>query len=280
MSQLIQAEQLLENTTTSNWVIIDCQSDLKDRKNSYKLYQDGHLPNAIHAHLEDDLSSIIIPGKTGRHPLPSSQQWQNTLQRWGITKDSMIVVYDQSNSMFAARAWWLLKWAGLKSVFVLDGGLKYWQSIGGETTKTIPKRTPSKIEIEAQPDLILAAKDLLEMPENSILLDARALDRYKGKTEPLDNKAGHIPGALNADFTKNLSEDNRFLSTEDLTKRFEKLKTKQIVSYCGSGVTACHNILALQEAGFTNVQLYPGSWSEWITDENRQIATGIEGGVL
>jgi len=185
-----------------------------------------------------------------------------------------------SSALFAARAWWLLKWAGLKSVFVLDGGLKYWQSIGGETTKTIPKRTPSKIEIEAQPDLILAAKDLLEMPENSILLDARALDRYKGKTEPLDNKAGHIPGALNADFTKNLSEDNRFLSTEDLTKRFEKLKTKQIVSYCGSGVTACHNILALQEAGFTNVQLYPGSWSEWITDENRQIATGIEGGVL
>ncbi|TCS40152.1 sulfurtransferase [Reinekea marinisedimentorum] len=278
MSHLIRPNELHNLIKTAEPIILDCQANLTDRTKSQQMYQSEHIPGAYHADTETDLSSEIIPGKTGRHPMPSIEQWQQRLQKWGITQQSEIILYDQSNSMFASRAWWLLQWAGITHVRVLDGGLAAWKSYGGETTSKIPELpAPSTLTIRVQQDWLISADELLPLAENSLLLDARALPRYKGAEEPLDTKAGHIPGAINADFTRNLDVDHRFLSRTQLKQRFKSLQNQDAVCYCGSGITACHNILAIAESGLPMPKLYAGSWSEWIVDDSRPIATGIEG---
>lgn len=274
MTPLMSISELIDATlSNSDIIILDCRSDLTNRDNAIHLYQAGHIPGAIHAHLEDDLSGPIIAGKTSRHPLPTQDAWQNTLQRWGIEKDSTIVVYDQQNSMFAARAWWMLLWAGINNVKVLNGGLDAWLAAKQPLSTETPTVTASTIEIELK-DWVITADQLLNLPVQ--ILDARALPRYAGETEPLDTKAGHIPGALNADFSVNLIENGYFQTPETLAQRFARCDD-QVVCYCGSGVSACHNILAFAIAGRDLPKLYAGSWSEWITDDTRPIASGVEG---
>ena len=274
MTPLMSISELIDATQSgSDIIILDCRSDLTNRDNAIHLYQTGHIPGAIHAHLEDDLSGPIIAGKTSRHPLPTQEAWQNTLRRWGIKKDSTIVVYDQQNSMFAARAWWMLLWAGINNVKVLNGGLNAWLAAKQPLSTSMPTVAASSIEIELK-DWVITADQLLKLPVQ--ILDARALPRYAGETEPLDTKAGHIPGALNADFSVNLTENGYFQTPEILAQRFARCDD-QVVCYCGSGVTACHNILAFAIAGRDIPKLYAGSWSEWITDDTRPIASGVEG---
>ncbi len=279
MSELMSATELKQILNNKNTLIIDCRSDLTDRKKSRKLYELDHIPGAIFADLETDLSGEIIPSITGRHPLPSVEDFELTLQKWGVTTDHTIVVYDQLNSMFAARAWWLLKWAGLTNVKVLDGGYQTWQSEGGTTDSLIKQYPESQYKIKTIGNWTVNAEILVSAPEQHLILDARTLNRYRGDLEPLDAKAGHIPGAINADFTKNLQSNGMFRPGNELAKRFLKVQEKQTVCYCGSGVTACHNILAIVEAGYPMPKLYPGSWSEWITNPNRRIAIGSEGAI-
>lgn len=278
MTQLISATELSNHL--NDYIILDCRSDLAGPKKAYQLFNEGHIPNARQAHLEDDLSGTIIAGTTGRHPLPSAASFEQTLQRWGIQQDSNVVVYDQNNSMFAARAWWLLKWAGIQSVKVLNGGLQQWSAIGGEIESHTHPATTSTFKIAPHDEWLVAAEDLKQQPRNTALLDARALERYRGDVEPLDPKAGHIPSARNADFTKNLTDCGIFKSQAELQQRFAELIDCDVICYCGSGVTACHNILAITEAGMPMPKLYPGSWSEWVTRPENQIATGIEGEIL
>ena len=282
MSYLIDTHQLSSLLAESpDTLILDCQSALGDRNQSKALYDAGHILGAIHVDSETELSGPIIAGKTGRHPLPSQDQWQATLQRWGVTKDRPIVIYDQNNSMFAARAWWLLMWAGIKQAKVLDGGLDAWRHSGGViSTEPATATQTSSLQIDVQNSLTIAADSLLSLSAEQALLDARALPRYQGLVEPLDSKAGHIPGAINADFSKNLDSDNRFLPPEQLAQRFQSVADKSVICYCGSGVTACHNILAMTIAGMKMATLYPGSWSEWIVDDSCPVATDIEGSPL
>ncbi|WP_320822742.1 sulfurtransferase [Reinekea sp.] len=279
MSELIQVEQLQQILDTPGLIILDCRADLQDRNSAHALYQQGHISGALQADLESDLSSPHLPGLTGRHPLPSVEQWRQTLARWGIEIGSQVVVYDQGNSMFAARAWWMLKWAGIDRVQVLDGGMTRWRLLGGDCESLVPQPEPSNIQIKPNPDWTISAQALQDRAASTRVLDARALNRYKGEVEPLDAKAGHIPGAMNADFTKNLAADGRFLSPAGLADRFAALPDGPLVCYCGSGVTACHNLLALTQSGRAMPTLYPGSWSEWITDPQRAIGLGIEGTV-
>lgn len=278
MTQLIHASGLSALLREQSVKVFDCRADLTDRSKSKELFLSGHIPGAIHAHLEEDLSGPILPGKTGRHPLPEKSAFEQTLRQWGLTKGDNVVVYDQSNSMFAVRLWWMLQWAGIKNVVILNGGLEAWKNAGGELTQletALP--SPSSIEIEAPDDWIISDTELKNLTDDALLLDARALNRYSGETEPLDSKAGHIPGAINADFSKNLNPDGTFKSRVELAERFASLKNKNVICYCGSGVTACHNLFAIVESGQTMPKLYPGSWSEWITREDNTIATGVEG---
>jgi thiosulfate/3-mercaptopyruvate sulfurtransferase len=278
MSQLISAKDLKNSLVLNDLKIFDCRADLTDREQSRKLYDAGHIPGAVHAHLENDLSGPIIPGQTGRHPLPITEHFQDTLRNWGIHLNDSVVVYDQTNSMFAVRLWWMLRWAGLTDVKVLNGGLDAWLAAGGDLSQDSPSSVnPSDITPRTPSDWVVSQTDLYTISEQTVLLDARALNRYSGETEPLDAKAGHIPGAINADFTKNLNEDGTFKASAALAERFTQLRGKSVICYCGSGVTACHNAFAIVESGLPLPKLFPGSWSEWITNESNALATGIEG---
>jgi thiosulfate/3-mercaptopyruvate sulfurtransferase len=279
MSELIQVEQLFTRTDLPGQVILDCRFDLQAPNKGLEQYREGHIPGALYADLAEQLSGPCVPGQTGRHPLPSVERWQATLRQWGIEPQSQVVVYDQGNGMFAARAWWMLKWAGIDKVQLLDGGLARWQQLGGDCARLVPVPQPSEIQITPRADWTISAQELADRDASTLVLDARALARYRGDIEPLDTQAGHIPGAMNADFNKNLAADGRFLSSAELAQRFAGLPNAALVCYCGSGVTACHNLLALCESGRLMPTLYPGSWSEWITDPQRAIGLGTEGPV-
>ena len=279
MSELISVSELKQILRDTKTLVLDCRSDLSDRQKSRALYQQDHITGALFAHLEEDLSGAVKPSITGRHPLPLVKDFELTLQNWGITNEHTIVVYDQLNSMFAARAWWLLKWAGLNNVKVLNGGYQAWLAEDGTTDAKAPLVSPSHFSISPNNQWVVNADTLVTEPEKYLILDARTLNRYRGDLEPLDAKAGHIPGAIGADSTKNLKSDGLFIPATELKNRFALAAEKPTICYCGSGVTACHNILAIVEAGYPMPKLYPGSWSEWITDKNRRIAIGSEGAI-
>jgi thiosulfate/3-mercaptopyruvate sulfurtransferase len=260
-------------------------------------YAQGHLPGAVFVDLERDLAAPAGPG-TGRHPLPTPAVLQRALRRAGITASSTIVVYDDWNGLSAARAWWLLRWAGLSDVRVLDGGLPAWTSSGGSLTTSSPDLASSpSTDLASSPDAVsgslpgdfavrpgslpvLTADEAAELARSGILLDARAGERYRGEVEPIDPVAGHIPGAVNAPTTDNLAPDGRLLPPDVLRARFAALGldgSRPIGAYCGSGITAAHELLALAVAGIDAV-LYPGSWSEWVSDPARPVATGSDPG--
>ena len=259
-------------------VLLDARFNLADTDEGERQYREGHIPGAFYAHLDRDLSGPVIPGETGRHPLPEPARLQATLRDWGIRAGSEVIVYDAANAMMAGRAWWLCRWAGLDWVRVLDGGWQAWLDIGGPVeTGSPPQPVRGDIDVQCPPDWIIDADQLLRDTGRHTLLDARALPRYTGETEPMDRKAGHIPGARCADFTANLDDSGRFKSNPGLRQRFESVPDDDsVVCYCGSGVTACHNVLALMLAGHRRPRLYAGSWSDWINDDSRPVATGTE----
>ncbi len=281
LAQLLSAEHLQQRLGQENLLILDCRFALEDQAYGRRSYLDGHIPGAHFLDLEPDLSAPVVKGVTGRHPLPDPSALVERLRSCGLRADSQVVLYDDGPGAFAARAWWLLLWLGKREgLYLLDGGLKAWREAGQELTMAPPSKAPG--DFSAQPDssLLLTADQLAQRLGNPdlTLLDARALPRFRGEVEPLDPIAGHIPGAQCAVFTDNLGSDGRFLPAEALRERFDDLRgerpVENLVAYCGSGVTACHNLFAMSLAGYPLAPLYAGSWSEWISDPARPIATG------
>lgn len=281
LAQLISPPQLAERQKHAGLVILDCRFALEDPDYGRCSYAEGHIEGAQYADLERHLSGPVTRGVTGRHPLPTPQALVRQLQAWGINADSEIVLYDDGPGAYAARAWWLLAWLGKRDgVSILDGGLKAWHNAGFPLSLDAPKIEPGTFVGSPDNHLLLDAEHLqkrLGQP-GLTLIDARALPRFRGEVEPIDPIAGHIPGAQCAAFNENLGSDGRFLPVEQLKQRFaQKLQDRspdELVAYCGSGVTACHNLFALSLAGYPLGKLYAGSWSEWINDPQREIATG------
>ena len=280
---LITASELVNQITNPDWVIIDCRFSLDDTERGRGDYLKAHIPGAVYAHLNEDLSGQIVPGKTGRHPIPKPETFVKTVSNWGIDAKVQVVAYDdKGGAMAAARLWWLLRWVGHDAVAVLDGGWPQWQKNGYPVAISMETRKPRAFTSRVRNDLLLSSADVLKILHNPTfrLIDSRSADRYRGENETIDPVAGHIPGALSAPFAGNLGSDGLFLSPNDLNARFQDLlgdiPPEHTVFYCGSGVTAAHNILAFAHAGLGDARLYAGSWSEWITYPDYPITKGSE----
>ncbi|KQQ54685.1 3-mercaptopyruvate sulfurtransferase [Pseudomonas sp. Leaf127] len=281
LAQLISPRELAARQQTPGLVILDCRFALDDADYGQRSYAQGHIEGARFADLERDLSGPVTKGRTGRHPLPDPKVLLERLRAWGINDDSEVVLYDDGPGAYAARAWWLLAWLGKREgVYLLDGGLKAWHAAGLPLSLDAPRSVPGRLTGEPDMSLVLSAERLqnrLGRPTLT-LIDARAEPRFRGEVEPIDPVAGHIPGAQCLVFTDNLGEGGRFLPPEQLHERFAQAlqgrSPKDLVAYCGSGVTACHNLFAMALAGYPLGALYAGSWSEWITDSRREVATG------
>lgn len=276
---LISASDLAAHIDDSTWLLVDCRFDLTNPSTGATAYQTSHLPHAVYAHLDRDLAAPVTPS-TGRHPLPSPQQFAATLSAWGVTQDTQVIAYDTDNAMYAARLWWMLRWVGHRKVAVLDGGFKAWLAAGLPVTNEIPRRTPAHCNAQADRSVWLDAAEVADRVQRDDwrLLDARAPERFAGDVEPIDCVAGHVPGARNHPFALDLGADGRFLPAHELRARFAKSQAgigdDHTIAMCGSGVTACHLLLALAIAGKPGAKLYAGSWSEWIRDPARPVARG------
>lgn len=278
---LISAAELLQCLDDPALVILDCRGELTDTHAGAAAFAAGHLPGAQHAdpdrHLSDK-SPAKDGGFRGRHPLPSPQDFIETLQQWGVHPHTQVIAYDAHGGMFASRLWWMLRWIGHEAVALLDGGLPAWQAAGGAITTTVAHRPPGSIALQASLMRTVSSDDLLANldTKKSIVLDARANDRFRGENETIDPVAGHIPGAKNRWFKDNLQADGCFKSAEALRADFNALIDDPVstIAQCGSGISACHNLLAMAIAGLPGAALYPGSWSEWSSDPARPVATG------
>ena len=278
---LIGADELARHLAEPKWVVIDCRHDLANPDAGGAAYRDGHIPGALFAHLDHDLSNKR-PGPNGefrgRHPLPSSEVFCATLRAWGLENDTQVVAYDAQGGMYAARLWWMLRWVGHEAVAVLDGGLPAWTVAGHGLSTVIREVAPGTIsERKSLVKSVDAAAVLANIESKQFtLVDARAADRFRGENETIDPVGGHIPGAKNRFFKDNLQADGRFKDAETLHKELAAIvaKPEESIMQCGSGVTACHNLLALEVAGMKGAALYPGSWSEWCSDESRPMAKG------
>lgn len=279
LAQLIETTQLTARLSAPNLRILDCRFALEDPDHGRRSYERAHIPGAVFLDLEKDLSGPVVPGQTGRHPLPPPDALTARLRAAGLDNDSEVVLYDDGSGAFAARAWWLLAWLGKRNgVYLLDGGFKAWRDAGLPVEQNVALPAAGSFHGHPDSNLIIdaaALSDDLETPRLT-LIDARALPRFRGEVEPIDPVAGHIPGAACVPFTENLDAKGRFLSPDKLRARFRKQLAGRpadtLVAYCGSGVTACHNLFALCLAGYPLAKLYPGSWSEWITDPQRPVA--------
>jgi thiosulfate/3-mercaptopyruvate sulfurtransferase len=275
---LVTAATLAANLQAPDWLVADCRFDLAQPAAGEAAYRAGHIPGAVYAHLDRDLSSPITP-TTGRHPLPDPERFAATLRAWGVSSTTQVIAYDADNGMYAARLWWLLRWVGHRAVAVLDGGFKAWTAERLPTGTEIPARSPGQFAARPNRELWLDAQQVqerLQQPDWR-LLDARAPERFAGKVEPLDTRAGHVPGARNHPFATNLAADGRFGAPEELRRRYEQsqagVSDDHTIVMCGSGVTACHLLLAMEYAGKPGARLYAGSWSEWIRDPRRPVAS-------
>lgn len=263
-------------------LVVDCRKDLADPAQGERDYRAGHIPGAVYADLDRDLSDLSRSAQgLGRHPLPLPAAFAGVLGRWGWRPGLQVVSYDAGNgALAAARLWWLLRLAGIREAAVLDGGYAAWLAAGLPTETAVPQRVPTKVELHFDAgQVVLDHARLLDAP-GQVLLDARAAPRYRGETEPLDRAAGHVPGARNRPFADNLGADGRFKPADRLRQEFLALlgthAPEQVVHMCGSGVTACHNLLAMEHAGLTGSRLYAPSWSGWVSDGTRPVATGEE----
>jgi thiosulfate/3-mercaptopyruvate sulfurtransferase len=271
MTPLISASQLQEQL--ADVLLIDCRHDLANPQAGRLAYAEGHLPGAHFLHLDDDLSGPKT-GTNGRHPLPDPQVLADKLASLGVSRSSRVVAYDAQGGMYAARLWWLLRWLGHEQAQVLDGGMAAWQ---GALVKDFPKPIAAEFIAELRPDLMVGVKEVLDNIQAPIftVVDARSPSRFMGEGETLDPVAGHIPGAINRFFQNNLQQDGRFKPAEVLKAEWlvvlAGVEVDQTVQQCGSGVTACHNLLALEVAGLGGARLYAGSWSEWCADAARPV---------
>ena len=274
MTALISPEELRD--ALGSVVLVDVQWSLTAAagRPGRELYDTGHLAGAHHVDLDAELSGP--PGPQGRHPMPTAHSVQQALRRCGVDDDSAVVVYDQGPCMAAARAWWVFCYFGLGYVRVLDGGLAAWRASGGTVTDEVPEPGAGRFAARVGRLPVLDAEGAAEVARLGVLLDARALERYAGETEPIDRVAGHIPGAVSAPTAENTGADGRFLPHHELRDRFARLGVRPgrpVGTYCGSGVTAAHQALALHEIGI-EAPLYVGSWSHWIRDPGRPVSTG------
>jgi thiosulfate/3-mercaptopyruvate sulfurtransferase len=277
-STLISTEDLARYIGDPAFAIVDCRHDLADVDAGERAYRKEHLPGAVFMHIDRDLSGIKT-GSNGRHPLPEPRALAATLGRAGIDRARQVVAYDQGNGALAARLWWLLHWLGHDAAAVLDGGLERWRSDGRALTDAVPEVRATVFEPTPPSPTASADEMLRHIDDGSLLvLDARTPERYRGDVEPLDPVAGHIPGARNRPYTENMTREGVFKSPAGLRAEFGAIlrdtPAEAVVHQCGSGVTACHNALAMAVAGLPGSRLYPGSWSEWVADPRRPVARG------
>jgi thiosulfate/3-mercaptopyruvate sulfurtransferase len=272
---------LARTLARSDWIVVDCRFTLTDPAAGRAAYERGHIPGARYAHLDDDLSRP--PNRDeGRHPLPEPDRFAATLGRFGIGPGDTVVAYDDASGAIAARLWWLLGWVGHERRAVLDGGFAAWRDAGLPVEQTLPTFAPRRYDARAPADsAAVATSDVMAaLRSGALLVDARAGPRYRGEQEPIDAKAGHVPGARNRPFSANLTPEGRFRPAVELRAELTELlagrRADELIAMCGSGVTACHLLLALDVAGIAGGRLYAGSWSEWIRDPARPIKTGAE----
>nr|PZN65232.1 MAG: sulfurtransferase [Pseudomonadota bacterium] len=259
-------------------LVVDCRFELTRPAWGREAHAAGHVPGAVFAAMEHDLAAPRGPG-TGRHPLPSPGDFARVLSGWGFTDGSHVVAYDQGNGAWAARLWWMLRSRGHRHVQVLDGGWAAWLAAGGAVSSEAPSPVPTPVQPRPWTGVMDSSEVEAALARGDILLvDARGADRFAGRNETIDPVAGHVPGAVSMPFAGNVGADQHWLSADALRARWqpviEAAAGRPVVAMCGSGITACHNLLALELAGHRDTRLYAGSWSEWITDPARPIATG------
>lgn len=265
---LISPETLKIYLGDDNWIIVDCRFSLADTAAGRRAYEVAHIPGAVYAHLDEDLSGPPVTDR-GRHPLPTPEQLTAVFSRLGIDNSKQVVAYDDAGGGIAARLWWLLRYMGHENAAVLDGDWRAWTAAELPTTAGIEQNQPAAFSGRPNEAWLVLKAAVLDAP---VLVDARAPERYRGDIEPLDRIAGHIPGAVNYPYKANLAENGRFHDPETLRSQLlavlGRTDPDEAVFYCGSGVTACHNLLALTHAGLGNGRLYAGSWSDWIADQD------------
>ena len=274
MKTLLDVHELRDRMTSGRrTVLLDVRWALGD-PHGHDHYLAAHLPGAAYVDLESELCAPGAPGR-GRHPLPDPAALQESAHRWGIDDGDTVVAYDDSGNLAAARLWWLLRDAGLPSVFLLDGGLSAWRAAGFDVEGGEVRPEGGTVRLSSGKLPVVSTSELHEPGSVGTVLDARAGERFRGEHEPVDPQAGHIPGAISAPTTENLGEDKRFRSADELRRRFQELGAGngRVAVYCGSGITAAHEIAALEIAGI-EAALYPGSWSQWSTTEGLPVATG------
>ena len=281
LGPLVDVATLARHLGRADWIVVDCRFTLSDPSAGWAAYGLGHVPGARYAHLDDDLSRRPNAIE-GRHPLPERDRFAAALGCWGISVDDAVVAYDEGSGAVAARLWWLLRWLGHERCAVLDGGFAAWVGAGLDvergtaavTARRYAPRGAARVAVVATGEL--AARQAA----GALLVDARAAPRYRGEQEPIDPKAGHVPGARNRPFSANVTADGRFRAPADLRAELLELlggrDPGRLIAMCGSGVTACHLLLAMEAAGLPGGQLYAGSWSEWIRDPGRPVRTGPE----
>lgn len=274
-STLISSEDLAGQLSDPDLRIFDCRHQLSDAAYGEKAYAEGHLPGAYFLHLDRDLSGPMN-GRNGRHPLPDPQRLARTLGSAGVSRATQVVAYDDAGGMIAGRLWWLLRWLGHDRVALLDGGINRWLEQGRELTTDRPASEPRDFEIALRDWVVDTDEVLLNLDRRELcLIDARAADRFRGENETLDPVGGHIPGARNRFFRDNLDDQGCFRPAADLRQAFLELlagvEPDKAVMQCGSGVTACQNLLAMEIAGLPGARLYAGSWSAWCADPSRPV---------
>jgi len=276
---LIQAEELAQRLDDPCVRVFDCRFDLGRPDAGREAYAAGHVPGAAYADLNRDLSAPQTQ-HSGRHPLPPPAAFASQLRAYGVNRDSVVVAYDAGNGMYASRLWWMLRWLGHDAAFVLDGGLRRWAALGLPLDTLMPERSRGDFSPSPRPGMQVDAAGVLAGMEDpsTLLLDARAPERYRGEVEPIDSVAGHVPGAVNHPFTTSIGGDDRLLPADELRAAFVRqldgVPADRAIAMCGSGVTACHLLLAMEHAGLPGARLYPGSWSEWSRDPSRPVARG------
>jgi thiosulfate/3-mercaptopyruvate sulfurtransferase len=276
---LISVSELAKCVETRSAIVIDCRFRLDDPAWGETEFRASHVPGAVYAHLDRDLSGPKN-GTNGRHPLPTVPAFAATLGRLGVTNGAQVVAYDQDNGMYASRLWWMLRWVGHDAVAVLDGGFAAWTGEHRPVEDGDVAPQPAVFTASPRPGMLVdvATVSAITSSHDALLLDARAPQRFRGETETLDRVAGHIPTARNYFFQQNVNERGFFRSPDDLRASLQQslgtTPSREVVCYCGSGVTACHNLLALEHAGLTGARLYAGSWSEWCADDRRPVETG------
>lgn len=277
---LISTQELASHLDEPDWAVLDCRFSLSDPEKGWEDYLAGHIPGAVYVHLDRDLCAPVVPGVTGRHPLAPIDQLVERFSAWGIDDSVQVVAYDDwpgGNGAIAGRLWWSLRYLGHQKVAVLNGGWPCWLREGRPQRAGVEYRPRRHFEPRPNPRLLVSSEEVeaLRSDPSYRLLDSRSIDRYHGENENLDPVAGHIPGAIPAPYAENLDSDGLFLPPEKLRARFsallQEVPAERAVFYCGSGVTATHNLLALAYAGLGEARLYLGSWSEWITDPKRPV---------